>query len=139
MDVFGSVPESSHRTRPPRDYRSQCIVSLYVLVACSGTVQVVIPENGGLYFLFTLLIATAVTMWAVLDSRIRNHPMLHIVQFLFLISWPIAAPVYLIWTRGRRGLWLAAIHGLGLFATLCVFFYTAYGLLYYTGFWSADV
>ena len=105
-----------------RDNRLLFVVTLYVLTTAWGVAQV-FSLHGGLQYLFALVIASAATLWAVSDARLRGHSILNIVQFFIFVSWPIAVPIYLVWSRGLRGLGLSLLHGVGLTVALCIGFY----------------
>ena len=51
------------------------------------------------------LVAGVVVVWACAnDARMRGKPFLGMMAFLMLVVWPIAAPLYLISSRGWRGI-----------------------------------
>jgi hypothetical protein len=102
-----------------RNSRRFLVLGLYLLVALWGVAQVRLLQ---LYLPSALAIAAIATCWAVLDARRNGAPVLHIVQFLMFFTWPVALPIYLIWSRGARGLDLALFHALGLTAVLVVAF-----------------
>lgn len=113
--------------------KSYCLVALYVLSAVWGGLQIVCLQNAFFAWAFALLFASLITFWASIDAKLRGQPMLHIVQALFLFTWPLAALVYLVATRRWRGLGLWALNAFGLFATMCVFFYPTLFLAYWIG------
>ena len=96
---------------------------LYVASFFWGVVQVMRPDSGRLYLLFSLVMAGAAACWAVSDARNRGKPILHILQLFIFLLWPIAVPVYLISTRGFRGLGLSVAHAMCLILALCIGFY----------------
>ena len=120
-------PQSSSRK-----LRRLLVITLYVASLVWGVVQVMAPDVGGLYYLFALVMAGCAAWWAVSDARDRGKPILHILQLFVFLLWPIAVPIYLIATRGFRGLGLSVAHAVGLILVLCIGFYTTvfsvYGL-----------
>ena len=97
-----------------RNYRWLLVVQLYLATALWGAVQVG-GENKVLQFLFTSFQASAVSLWVVLDARAKGRPLIRIVQELHVFLWSIAAPIYLIRTRGfRRGFSLPVAHVIGI-------------------------
>ena len=68
-----------------------------------------------------MMIASAATCWVVADSRVRGQPLLHILQLLTFMLWPIAVPIYVFSTRG-------IINGIGWFVTHVVGLGLAVGL-----------
>jgi hypothetical protein len=65
-----------------------------------------------------LVFAIAVVMACRADARIAGRPILHIVQFLMLLTWPVTAPGYLLWARR----WWGLLWALVLAATLGLFY-----------------
>ena len=112
--------------------RRHLVITLYVASFLWGVVQVMVPDLGGLYYLFALVMAGAAAWWAVSDARERGKPILHILQLFVFLLWPVAVPIYLIATRGFRGLGLSVAHVVGLIFVLCIGFYvtvfSVYGL-----------
>jgi hypothetical protein len=111
------------------DYRWIFVAQLYFGFAAWGSIQV-FSENAMISMLFALLIASAATMWVAFDTRHRQSPLPHAVLFLIFLTWVIALPLYLIWTRRIRGLGWAALHFIGLFLTLYLSFILS---MYITG------
>ncbi|NCO34912.1 MAG: hypothetical protein GW893_13765 [Armatimonadetes bacterium] len=37
-----------------------------------------------------------------------------------LVAWPLAVPIYFVWSRGRKGIWVAIGHTIGLLTTSMV-------------------
>ncbi len=111
--------------------RRLLVITLYVSSLSWGVVQVMAPAvAGALYYLFGITMAGCAAWWAVLDARDRGKPILHILQLLVLVFWPIAVPIYLIATRGFRGLGLSVAHAVGLILVLCIGFYATIFFMY---------
>lgn len=125
---------------PYPDYRWAVAPNLYLLTAVWGVAQV-FTQNTGLYFVYWfvywLSLASTATSWAVIDARYAGRPMPHIVQHLFFMTCDISLPVYLIGSRGVRGLGWLLLHGIGLMVVSCICFYATvllvYGPLVFTG------
>jgi hypothetical protein len=100
--------------------RSHCIWALYVLSALWGVAQITSRENALIYCLTSVMFGCAATLWAVTDSRIRGRPLLPIVRILFFFTWPLATLLYLVATRGWRGIGWWALNAFSLLATLCI-------------------
>lgn len=113
-----------------RNYRWLLVVQLYLVTALWGAVQVG-GENKVLQFLFTGFQASAVSLWVVLDARANGRPLVRIVQELHVFFWLIAAPIYLMRTRGfRRGFSLAFAHVIGVVCANLAGFYATFYALY---------
>lgn len=57
-----------------------------------------------------LCTASAATMWCVVDALRRGAYWHRAAQFYTFLLWPLAVPVYLIWSRGSRGVWFALVY-----------------------------
>jgi hypothetical protein len=54
-------------------------------------------------FVIALPMATAATMWCIVDAASRGGYYPHSFRWLTMFTWPIAVPVYLIRSRGFMG------------------------------------
>ncbi len=110
------------------------VVTMYLIAFASGWNVIFRPENLAINFLYVISLCLIMTYWCVIDSRIRGYPILHSFYFIIIFLWPVAVPVYLIWSRGFWGLTLAIIHLIGLYLT-CVVSYHLAGYLVYGDAW----
>jgi hypothetical protein len=108
--------QQPYRCRRPRIL----FVILYFLFAAHASLQV-FAANGGALFILALLIASTATAWVAIDSRLRKQPIQHGVQLVFLLTWPVSLPFYLIKTRGFTGVGLAFAHFVGLVGAYSIF------------------
>lgn len=109
-----------------RNYRWLLVVQLYLVTALWGAVQVA-GENRVLPLLFNALQASAVSLWVVLDARANGRPLIRIVQELHFFFWLLAAPIYLIGTRGfLRGISLTIAHIIGVYGVFLAGFYVTF-------------
>jgi hypothetical protein len=134
--VTASTIELVHEStahRRSRIVRGCCLAFLYFLAALWGVVQIVSANNGAVYLIFVLLFATSATYAAIEDGRLRQVQWLRIVQFLFLITWPFASLIYLMATRGWRGLGWWCLHAVGLIVATCLTYYPTFVILYAMG------
>jgi len=118
----------------PYSYWSRnCWISLYCLAVLWGALQVVFPDNGGVYLLFTLMFATCATLWARFDALARSKPMLPVVQMLYFFLWPLGSMIYLMARSGLRGLGLWLLNAVGIGATMVVVFNLTLFALHFAG------
>jgi hypothetical protein len=54
--------------------------------------------------LIPITFAIVVVVACATDAARRGTPIVNIGKFIMLFSWPVSAPIYLIWSRGWRGL-----------------------------------
>lgn len=90
------------------------VITLYVASFTIGVVGAITANHDGLVFLLELLVGSGAAWWVVLDARERGNPILHILQLILFLTWPIAVPLYLMTSRGFRGLYLSVAHFVGL-------------------------
>ncbi len=102
---------------PKSDFRGLLVAQLYFTQTGWGVAQV-FTDNAGLELLIGLLMASVAAGWVVMDARQRGKPILHVVQFFLVFTWGVSVPVYLVWTRGLRGIGWLLLHTIGLFAAL---------------------
>jgi hypothetical protein len=60
-------------------------------------------DNALVDYIPNFLMACTAAGWCVVDARRRGKPIVLAVQFIMLIFWSLAVPIYLIATRGWRG------------------------------------
>ncbi len=99
------------------------MVGLYVAQVALGAMQC-FSLNGAWYWIVSLLMASTAAMWVAFDARHRGAPLINIVQLMVMGLWPIAVPIYLIATRGVRGLGWTILNFVGLVIASCFGFYT---------------
>jgi hypothetical protein len=125
-----SIPAEQSLTRPRHDIGRYIVLGIYVMCVLWGITQS-LSSNGALGLLGSILFAVLTTGWCVVDSRSRGRPMLSIVQMIVFFSWPVAVPIYLVASRGGRGLAIAAVHAIAMLITMWIAaaatLYIAYG------------
>lgn len=117
-----------------RKLRRILVIGFYLLVATWGAVLTV-PLHGHIAFLLlSVLAASMATYLCVLDARMRGRPIVQGVHWIMFFTWPLAVPIYLIYSRRLWGLVLIFIHGIGLFIVLTLAFHLA-GYVAYGNWW----
>lgn len=119
-------------------HRRYAVIILYGLSAFWGVAQLIAPDNAPLYIANAFAFAASATLWFVIDRRILAKPQPPILQFLFFFTWPVASLIHLLTSRGLRGLGYWLLHSVGLFATMCLTFFPAMLLLYWSGVLDLD-
>lgn len=86
--------------------RRVSFIALVIVMALTGVRLAFIPEQddtgfGGLLpsFMTALLIAS----WAQLDGRVRGKPLVTAASVAIFFTFPVAFPIYCVWSRGLRG------------------------------------
>ena len=99
------------------------LVELYVAQVAAGAMQC-FPQFGAWPWCLSLLMASSAVMWVVFDAQHRGKPVVSIVQLIIMGLWPIAVPIYLLTTRGVRGLGWTILNIVGLAIASCVGYYS---------------
>jgi hypothetical protein len=87
-------------------YRWMAMVGFAVASLLDGVVQAS-PATTWERAPAAFAMASACTMWCVVDSSMRGQYYPHSFRWLTTITWPLAMPVFLIRTRRLRGALLA--------------------------------
>ncbi len=101
------------------------VACIYALMAIWGVVLALAREDSRAYLIFALASPSAMALWIAIDARRNNLHVVHVAYIFVFFFWPLAVPVYLIWSRGARGLCWAAVHALALYALIFVSFNVA--------------
>jgi len=125
--IAGNLPPTK-----PRDFRRLLLAGLYGVAAFSGFADA-LSVNALVYWLIALLWACFATAWCVADASRRGAPLLPVLQMIMFLLWPIAVPIYLVTSRGWRGLGYAVLHAFGLTAASQFSFLATYFIVYGTG------
>ena len=113
------------------------VAALYLVIAVGYVVAVLRPEAVSVIRLVvSAAVATMAAYWCVVDSRVRGSPIVQSLHWIIFFTWPIAVPIYLVWSRRWWGLGLALAHGIGIYA-VCLAAYHLTGYLVYGAQWSA--
>ena len=84
------------------------LVCLGLLIVLAG-VRAAICDESRVDLLLKFVVACGMAMACVADSRRIRRPMAEATPIAIVVTWPIAVPIYLVWSRGwRRGLLAAA-------------------------------
>src|SRR5262245_889625 len=112
------------------------IACLGLLVALSG-VRAAIAETGRTDVLITLVLSSGMALGCGQDARRMGRAMPGAASLAVFFTWPVAIPVYLVWTRGwKRGM-LAAMAFVGSLAVLyLVPFFVACYVVWGAGFFE---
>lgn len=70
------------------------------------------PDPALVDLLLSWLVAFSLVLACATDARILGKPIPPMIQFIMLLTWPVAVSICLIWLRGWRGaLWLLLFGG----------------------------
>ena len=94
--------------------RSLLIGAYYVLMGFWTIRACVLDRHAGIDLILTICISLSATLACIADSKLIARPMPHAAKWVMFFFWPIAVPIYLIWSRRARGFLYILVH---LFAT----------------------
>lgn len=98
------VDERSTAARSLIALRSSLLLFLHFLAASWG-LHLAVPQGySPVEVLFNFTASFGIVITCAVDSKIRHKPILRIVQFIMLFTWPVTAPIYLLWSRGWPGM-----------------------------------
>jgi hypothetical protein len=92
-----------------RKLRLWLLVFMHLTAACMGLSAALSPEQKPRDLLMGMALAVTVVLACVADGRIVGARIARINQFIMLFTWPVAAPIYLLWTRKWKGLLWSAL------------------------------
>ncbi len=112
------------------DLRWLIALGFYIATALGGLTEA-LSQNALVHYLDALLLACSAAGWCVVDARRRDKKFPWAVQFLTLLFWIVAVPIYLIVSRGWSGLGWTFLNAIGFLATFVVAnlvtYYVAFG------------
>lgn len=126
--VLNSIEPRS--VAPRKRLRGIVLLCFYLLVAANGALQASPPHTAMIGILLALAMASAVTYLCIVDSRIVGRPIVQSVHWIMFVTWPVAAPIYLIYSRRWRGVALLLLHVIGLVVVANVAFSLAWYLVH---------
>lgn len=129
-----NATSDSLATSSESSLRLVLVVAMYLVTAVGNVIAVLRPEGVLIRLMLSLALCSIVAYWCVVDSRLRGFPIVHSLHWIIFFTWPIAVPIYLIWSRRLRGLGLAFVHGIGLYAA-CLATYHLTGYIAYGAEW----
>lgn len=89
---------------PGNTYRLALILTVHYLAFAWAVHLTATGRPDFADYAFSLAIGSTVVMACAQDARMRGRPVVHIGQFLMFVAWPIAGPLYLVRSRGWRGI-----------------------------------
>jgi hypothetical protein len=99
------------------DYRRVAVCAVYSSFGLAVLAQA--RHRQGVEALGWLVCASAILYWCTLDAHIRGKTFHHGWAVAFMFTWPVALPIYLVWTQGWRGLGTYAA-AIGLFVATAI-------------------
>ena len=107
-----------------RKVRTALVAILYSLAVIVGIRTALSREREPVDVLLSMSVAAATTLACVTDARVLGRPIIHSVQFIMLLTWPLSPLAYMVVARRWKGLLWFSIHAVLLVGTYwaCYFF-----------------
>jgi hypothetical protein len=100
--------------------RRRFVLALYGLSVFWGIAYQFAADDARLEILGSMMFAMLATLWFVVDRTILGRPRILVLEMLFFITWPLAAFIHLVTTRGLRGFGYWLLHSIGLSLTMII-------------------
>jgi hypothetical protein len=124
-------PEVVRMAAPSASARRSIAIVIYVLAIAWGVQSVIASEQSATPFVVSVALALTCTIWCVADARARGKELIWPARIGVFFFWPFAVPIYLIWSRGLRGVVTALVAGVAWIAIMWAAFlvtgYCVYG------------
>ena len=135
LTASGNIDRTTGCSDKRKKLRRILLFCLYLLAAIAGATGADRSQAVVVQIVFPFMMASAAAYWCVVDSRILGRPIVPAVQCIMFFTWPLAVPIYLVYSRRLRGLGLGVLHAMGLFIVAAVAFhaagYLAFGKLWF--------
>jgi len=119
MNVEAPPPASDDFARSNRRW---FLTAFYVLAVANG-LSSAWSEKTAADYLLGLCMTWVTGIWAIRDAMARGHPIPALSRGWFILFANPAVPVYVIWSRGWRGVGWLLLHLVGFFGlTTLVYF-----------------
>lgn len=124
------TPAMDARADPGFRHTRCFLLAFYSLFAMWGIRSAWPTVPSRLDIMVPLSLYAVASWWVVVDARLRGCAVPLLLQQWFFLAAGLLVPVYVIWSRGWRGVGYLALHGLlgYLLATVCM---NAVALLYH--------
>jgi hypothetical protein len=93
-----------------RRFRLGFVLIAYAVFVLQGFRNAVGAEPSLSGLAIAVLAAVAVTKACIMDSRLIGKPLPRAARWITFFLWPLAVPVYLLWSRGWMGLAWIFVH-----------------------------
>ena len=117
----------------PKTFKKVVVVFIYLLIALWGVRRALLQEMRPIDLIICVTISFLMVQFCVIDSRIRGKPVLHSFRWMIFFTWPISVPIYLLWSRGVKGIGPTVLYVLSIILTQVLAFHVTGYLIYGEG------
>lgn len=121
-----AAPPATARVGP---HTKRFLAAFYALAAVWGYRNLWPDDHSRLDFPFALLFAVSLGWWAVVDALRRGHPIPMLAKPWFYLFAGLLVPLYVVWSRGWRGIGWVLFHAFFWYVAATVSMYASYFLL----------
>lgn len=86
-----------------RRYRNFLIIYIYFLFSLWSIRRALYEGIQFADLAISLVLSAAMVKFCAVDSRFRGKTLLLSFHWIIFFTWPISVPIYLLWTRGIKG------------------------------------
>ncbi len=86
------------------------LIAYYAIAVVWGVRNIYHTEPSGLDLLVPIAFAAALAWWAIVDARLRRHPIPVLARPWYFLLAALVVPWYVVWSRGWRGAGLVVLH-----------------------------
>ena len=90
--------------------RAVLLLAFYLGVELACIRATLFVEQTRADLALAVCICILITLACIADSKVIGKPMAHAAKWVMPFIWPIAAPIYLLWSRGWRGFIPLLVH-----------------------------
>lgn len=79
------------------------VISIYSMCVFFGVDTVLVESTKATNkdFFLILIFFILVTLFCVVDAKLKNKSLPYFSKWLIFLTWPISVPIYIFWSRGK--------------------------------------
>ena len=93
-----------------RRYRNFLIICIYFLFSLCGVRRALFEGIQFADLAISFALSAAMVKFCAIDSKCRGETLLLSFHWIIFFTWPFPVPVYLLWTRGVKGVGWAVLN-----------------------------
>lgn len=101
-DVLETDLEAEYRS--PRRCLFGSVLLLWFAIGAVNGLAVADTSGEGFWFAFQTVNCVLLTLWCSTDGKSRGIHLFHAWELFVFFGWPVAIPIYFLWSRGLRGI-----------------------------------
>jgi hypothetical protein len=106
------------------------VIYIYFLFALRSLRRVLFGDIQLTDLPISLALSAAMVKFCAVDSKCRGEPLLHSFYWIIFFTWPVSVPIYLLWSRGIRGIVSLVLYVISLVVMFFIVFVVTYYLVW---------